>query len=55
MTRARVLYADPPWAFQTHDGRRRTPTQKKFREATASSSEALGGDRASSSEAIGQE
>lgn len=33
MTRARVIYADPPWAFQTHDGRRRTPTQKAFREA----------------------
>ncbi|AKM09848.1 MT-A70 family methyltransferase [Croceicoccus naphthovorans] len=28
-----LIYADPPWAFNTHDGRRRTPTQKTFREA----------------------
>lgn len=29
----RCILADPPWAFRTHDGRNRTPTQKAFREA----------------------
>lgn len=29
----KLLYADPPWAFRTHAGKNRTPTQKKFREA----------------------
>lgn len=28
-----LIMADPPWAFRTHDGRSRTPTQKAFREA----------------------
>jgi N6-adenosine-specific RNA methylase IME4 len=28
-----LLYADPPWAFRTFNGRDRTPTQKAFREA----------------------
>lgn len=28
-----LLLADPPWAFRTHAGADRTPTQKKFREA----------------------
>lgn len=28
-----LLLADPPWAFRTHSGRNRTPTQKKFNEA----------------------
>ena len=29
----RVILADPPWAFVTHNGQRRTPTQKKFVES----------------------
>lgn len=29
----RLIYADPPWAFRTHAGQNRTPTQKRFREA----------------------
>ncbi|MDR7102972.1 MT-A70 family methyltransferase [Croceicoccus sp. BE223] len=29
----RVIYADPPWAFRTHLGVTRTPTQKNFNEA----------------------
>lgn len=28
----RVILTDPPWAFRTHDGRDRTPTQKTFRD-----------------------
>lgn len=28
-----LILADPPWAFRTYSGNRRTPTQKKFREA----------------------
>lgn len=28
-----LLLVDPPWAFRTHAGANRTPTQKKFREA----------------------
>ncbi len=28
-----LLLADPPWAFRTFNSQRRTPTQKKFREA----------------------
>lgn len=28
-----LIYADPPWAFRTHSGADRTPTQKKFNEA----------------------
>lgn len=28
-----LVLADPAWAFRTRNGRRRTPTQKKFREA----------------------
>lgn len=32
--RFQLLYADPPWAFRTFNGKNRTPTQKKsFREA----------------------
>lgn len=28
-----LALVDPPWAFRTFNGRRRTPTQKRFREA----------------------
>jgi N6-adenosine-specific RNA methylase IME4 len=28
-----LILADPPWAFRTHSGANRTPTQKKFNEA----------------------
>lgn len=28
-----LLLADPPWAFRTHSGANRTPTQKRFRGA----------------------
>lgn len=28
-----LILADPPWAFRTFNGRDRTPTQKRFREA----------------------
>ena len=28
-----LILADPPWAFRTHSGQNRTPTQKKFNEA----------------------
>lgn len=28
-----LLLADPPWAFRTHSGANRTPTQKRFNEA----------------------
>ncbi|HKT85598.1 MAG TPA: MT-A70 family methyltransferase [Novosphingobium sp.] len=28
-----LLLADPPWAFRTHNGSDRTPTQKRFKEA----------------------
>ncbi|MFZ5745259.1 MAG: MT-A70 family methyltransferase [Pseudomonadota bacterium] len=28
-----LVLADPPWAFRTFNAQRRTPTQKKFREA----------------------
>lgn len=28
-----LLLADPPWAFRTHSGKNRTPTQKRFNEA----------------------
>lgn len=28
-----LILADPPWAFETHQAERRTPTQKKFNEA----------------------
>jgi N6-adenosine-specific RNA methylase IME4 len=28
-----LILADPPWAFRTYTAERRTPTQKKFREA----------------------
>jgi len=28
-----LALADPPWAFRTFNGRNRTPTQKRFREA----------------------
>jgi N6-adenosine-specific RNA methylase IME4 len=31
--RYRVGLVDPPWAFRTHSGKNRTPTQKKFNEA----------------------
>lgn len=29
----RLLLVDPPWAFRTHSGADRTPTQKRFQEA----------------------
>ena len=28
-----LILADPPWAFRTHSGQNRSPTQKKFNEA----------------------
>ncbi|WP_213175170.1 MT-A70 family methyltransferase [Croceicoccus gelatinilyticus] len=42
LTGFRLFYADPPWSFETHDGRSRTPTQKRFAKARASSSKAVG-------------
>ena len=39
-----LVLADPPWAFETFNRNRRTPTQKKF--SPASSSEAVGGEYA---------